>query len=96
MVRAGSAFLGLVVEVDENEALAGVAALRFLLLLLTAGIALAGLLTAFAITRSLVAPMGHVVDLFSKLKEGDLRGNVSGHILSREDEIGVLGRRSRS
>ncbi len=92
VVRAGSAFLGLVVEVDENEALAGVAALRFLLLLLTAGIALAGLLTAFAITRSLVAPMGHVVDLFSKLKEGDLRGNVSGHILSREDEIGVLGR----
>ncbi len=92
VVRAGNAFLGLVVEVDESEALSGVVALRFLLLLLTAGIALAGLLTAFAITRSLVAPMGHVVDLFSKLKEGDLRGNVSGHILSRKDEIGVLGR----
>gem|GEM_PF-2878590 len=49
-------------------------------------------MTAVAITRSLVVTMRHFVDLFSKLKEGDLRGNVFGDFLFRKDEIGVLGR----
>ncbi len=90
VVRVGRSLLGAVVEVDEGEALAGVAALRLLLLILTAVVAAVGLMIALLLASLIARPLRVITELAGRAKNGDLTIERDEFRYEGRDELGAV------
>lgn len=87
VTRLGDQPAGLVVEIDEGEAFAGVAALRNMIIPIIGVAALVVAIIAYFVAMTIVRPVQKVSDLTKDLAEGDF--TVKADINSR-DEIGQM------
>jgi len=87
IVRLGDQPVGLVVEIDEAEAFAGVLALRNMIIPIIGVTAAVVAVIAFVVALSIVRPVQKVSDLTKDLATGDF--TVSAEIKSR-DEVGMM------
>ena len=90
VVRVGKSPLGVVVEVDESEALAGVVVLRRILLMIAGAAVLAGLLIAILLASLIARPLHVIQGLAERAKGGDLTiGRADFHYEGRDELGGV-------
>ena len=87
-VLMGDTILGLVVEVDVDEAFAGVNALRNIMLVIGVVAALIVAIVGFFIAVSIANPVKQVATIAGKIAGGDFTVETK---IKRKDEIGQLG-----
>lgn len=87
VTRLGDQPVGLIVEIDEAEAFAGVAALRNMIIPIIGVAAVVVAFIAYFVAMTIVRPVQKVSDLTKELAEGDF--TVKADIKSR-DEIGQM------
>ncbi len=87
VVRFGGEPAGLIVEIDEAEAFAGVAALRNMIIPIIGVTAAVVAVIAFVVALSIVRPVQKVSDLTKDLATGDF--TVSADIRN-QDEVGLM------
>ena len=74
----------------EGEVLAGVFELRNILVILTAGLIIGGLIGAFLIGRKIVRPIKAVSSFADKMATGDFSFVMDNSVLGQRDEVGSL------
>ena len=90
VIQIGKSPLGVVVEVDETEALAGVRVLRLLLLAITGVIVLAGIALTFLLASLIVRPLRTITVLAGRAKEGDFTITREEFQYEGRDELGSV------
>jgi len=88
----GEEYVGLIIEVDEAEAFAGVNKLLAVTLLLVAGFVVFGVIILLLISRSITVPLNKVVVHTKELAEYDLTNQIDQKYLGRKDEIGSIAK----
>lgn len=81
----------LVVSIDEGEILAPLNRLLNTFLILVALAGIIGFLSSSFFIRKLTRQIGKLTEYSYKISEMDFRENIDKNILSREDELGIIG-----
>ncbi|MDF2521505.1 MAG: methyl-accepting chemotaxis protein [Clostridia bacterium] len=92
VLRIGSSLAGLVIEVEEDEALGAIGNLRKGLIIIAAVIILISSLLAVSIALSISKPIAEVINITNEIAEYNLKMPNSVDSLKRKDEIGDLER----
>ncbi|HYE10325.1 MAG TPA: methyl-accepting chemotaxis protein [Patescibacteria group bacterium] len=90
--RIGDSLVGLVIEVEEEEALGAIEKLRSSLLIIAAGIIVISSIVAISIALSISKPIGSIINITNQIADYNLNIPISGDELKRKDEIGDLER----
>jgi methyl-accepting chemotaxis protein len=90
--KIGDRFVGLVIEIEEDEALGVIIHLRRSLLIMASIIILISSLLAVKISLSISKPIRGVIDITNKIADYNLEIPIGGDELNRKDEIGDLER----
>ncbi|MGE4283655.1 MAG: methyl-accepting chemotaxis protein [Clostridia bacterium] len=90
--RIGDRFVGLVIEIEEDEALGAMRSLRRNLLIIASIIVLISSLLAIKISLSISKPIRGIINITNKIADYDLEIPISVDELKRKDEIGDLER----
>ena len=90
VVLAGKSPLGLVVEVNESEALEGVRSLRRILLIITGIIVFVGILLTLLLASLIVKPLKTITVLAARAKEGDFTITREEFRYEGRDELGSV------
>lgn len=90
--KIGESFVGLVIEVDESEALGAMKSLRISSVIMAAIIIIISSVLAISIAMSISKPIGTVIDITNKISEYNLNLPVTVEDIKRKDEIGNLER----
>ena len=86
----GDTPVGLVVEVDQDEVFAGIQGLRNIVIFIVILAALAIIIVAYFIAKSISKPVASATNFAKKVASGNLRKTVEKEYLNRNDEIGGL------
>ena len=92
VTRLGDEIVGLVVEIQEDEILAGIGDMRNTIFLI---IGLVGILIgviAYFIAGGIASPIVSATSFASKVAKGDLTSKIEDKFLKRKDEIGTLSK----
>jgi methyl-accepting chemotaxis protein len=92
VTKIGDSFVGLVIEVEEGEALGAIGELRSSLLISTVLIIVISSLLAIGIALSISKPIGDIINITNQIADYNLNIPISGDELKRKDEIGDLER----
>lgn len=90
VVDMGSQHVGLVIEINESEAFAGVAALATIMIAIVLVTLVLGTLVVIIITRSITKPLENITKEADKLANYDISSNIDESYLKRKDEIGKI------
>ena len=90
VVEIGDQYLGLIIEIDESEAFAGLAALRTTTFIIIALLIFGSILMLLIVARTITAPLSVVVENANQLSVYNLSSDVNQRYLSRRDEIGTM------
>ncbi|OGO80526.1 MAG: chemotaxis protein, partial [Clostridiales bacterium GWC2_40_7] len=90
--KIGNSTVGLVIEVEENEALGAIERLRGSLLVIALIIIVISSLLAVKIALSISKPVGKVIKITNEIASYNLEIPISVNELKRKDEIGDLER----
>jgi methyl-accepting chemotaxis protein len=90
--RIGNSLVGLVIEVEEGEALGTIENLRNSLLIIALIIIVISSLLAIKIALSISKPIGNAINITNKIADYNLNIPISTVELKRKDEIGDLER----
>lgn len=88
----GDTPVGLIVEIDESEALAGLRALINRILLSTLVIVILVGIIGYFVAISITKPIKKISDISLKIADKDLKQKIEDSLLKRKDEIGNLAR----
>ncbi|HOO64697.1 MAG TPA: methyl-accepting chemotaxis protein, partial [Synergistaceae bacterium] len=88
--RVGKSPLGLVVEVDEKEALGGVRSLRMILGIITGVIVLVGVLLTFLLASLIVKPLKTITVIAGRARDGDFTITRDEFRYEGRDELGSV------
>lgn len=90
VVKFGDSSAGLIIEVDESEAFAGVNKIKQRVLIIVSIIVVLSLIILYFISLSITKPLKQVVNNAKEISKYNLTQNVNkGHLL-RKDEIGEM------
>lgn len=90
--KIGDSLVGLVIEVEEGEALGAIGHLRRSLLIIAFIIIAVSSILAISIAVSISKPIGKVINITNKIADYNLEIPINADELMREDEIGDLER----
>ncbi|MBU9711943.1 methyl-accepting chemotaxis protein [Evansella tamaricis] len=90
IVLLGDTYAGLVIEIDEAEAMAGYYAMRNAMILILAIAVLGGLGLALYLAYSISKPITHTIKQSENIANLDISTNISPMLLNRKDEVGDL------
>ncbi|OGO78050.1 MAG: chemotaxis protein [Clostridiales bacterium GWB2_37_7] len=90
--KIGDNLVGLVIEVEEGEALGAIGKLRSSLLIIALIIIVISSLLAIRMALSISKPIGNVINITNKIADYNLNMPISADELKRKDEIGDLER----
>jgi len=92
VVRLGTSYAGLIIEVDQAEAFASVNRLRMIILILLSALSVLGVLLSFFIGRGISKPVVALANLLKGIANLDLTQKVPETLLNKKDETGSLAR----
>lgn len=90
VVKVGSQYAGIIIEIDESEAFAGVYALRSTTVIVIACTILLSMIIAVLITKSITRPLTEVVRNTKRIADYDISDDVDDGLIKRKDEIGEV------
>lgn len=92
VLQIGDQHLGLIIEVDEAEAFAGLADLKVVTIIIIIATMAISMTLLCLIARTITSPLSAVVKNTNHLADYDLTHEVEQKYLSREDEIGTIAK----
>lgn len=90
VVKLGDEFVGLIIEVNESEAFAGITLLSKFVLLLVGITILLAFACMYLVSMSITRPLLAVTENAKEISKYNLTQNIDSKYLSRKDEIGVI------
>ncbi|MDF2892320.1 MAG: methyl-accepting chemotaxis protein [Clostridia bacterium] len=90
--KIGDSLVGLVIEVEEGEALGAIGKLRSGILIIAAAVMVISSLLAISIALSISKPISDVINITNKIADYHLNIPISVDELKRKDEVGDLER----
>lgn len=90
VVKIGNNYAGLIIEVHDSEAFAGVYDLRLKILIIVSVFIVIALILVITITKSISSPLTTVVNYAKEIAKYDISNDVPQKYLSRKDEIGEI------
>jgi methyl-accepting chemotaxis protein len=90
VVQIGDQYVGLIIEVDESEAFAGLGELKTATIITISAIVLLSLIILWFIANSITKPLISVVNHANMVAKYDLTENIEEKYLERSDEIGTI------
>ena len=82
----------LILNIDESEALAGLSALKFALLITIFSAIIIGIIFSLLFSKSLTNPIAQVTEQAYKISQLDLTENIDNKLLNRKDELGLMAK----
>ena len=92
VVNIGNAMAGFVIEIEQSEAFAGMAAMRMATLMILLAVVLVGLVITWLMAGSISRPIARAIGYTDEIATFDLTRDLSANDLKRRDEIGDLER----
>lgn len=92
VTRLGDEVVGLVVEIQDDEILAGIGNMRNTIFLIIGLVVIIIGIIAFFIAGGIARPIVSATIFASKVAKGDLTSNIEDKFLKRKDEIGTLSK----
>lgn len=90
VVRMGDKHAGLIIEIDESEAFAGVQLMKTTTYVIAGLAFLIGAVIVTLLSRSITRPMNDLIGHANKVANYDITEDIDGKLLSREDEVGAI------
>lgn len=92
VIQVGDQHMGLIIEVDDEEAFSGLIHLRFITIGIIIFFVILTLITLYFFSKTITTPLTAVVKNASRLADYDLTKDVEQKYLTRNDEMGTIAK----
>ena len=90
VLKFGDTYSGLIIEVDQKEAFAGMNLLLNIVIVLLSIFTILAIVIAFVISKSITNPIKKIVVFTGLLSDFNLSENIDSRLVNRKDEVGKM------